>query len=119
MSLTYPTIDPIAVSIGPLAIHWYGLMYLLGFGLAWLVARWRVKNLHLKWTADQIGDLIFFAAVGTVLGGRIGYMLFYGTSLQYCKSLARRHVLSRRLFRRNLCHVLLLPNPAQTFLSHH
>ncbi len=80
MSLTYPTIDPIAVSIGPLAIHWYGLMYLLGFGLAWLVARWRVKNLRLKWTADQIGDLIFFAAVGTVLGGRLGYMLFYSTS---------------------------------------
>ena len=80
MSIAYPNIDPIAVSIGPLAIHWYGIMYLLGFGLAWLVARWRVKHLHLKWTADQIGDLIFFAAVGTVLGGRIGYMLFYGTS---------------------------------------
>ena len=48
MSIAYPNIDPIAVSIGPLAIHWYGIMYLLGFGLAWLVARWRVKHLHLK-----------------------------------------------------------------------
>lgn len=80
MSFTYPTIDPIAFSIGPLAIHWYGLMYLLGFGLAWLCARWRVKQLHLDWTIEQIGDLIFCAAIGTVLGGRIGYMLFYGMS---------------------------------------
>lgn len=80
MSLPYPTIDPVAFSIGPVAVHWYGLMYLLGFGLAWLFAHWRVKKLHLKWTKEHISDLIFFAAIGTVLGGRIGYMLFYGTA---------------------------------------
>jgi phosphatidylglycerol:prolipoprotein diacylglycerol transferase len=80
MSLYYPAIDPVAVSLGPLAIHWYGLMYLLGFGLAWLYARWRVKHLHLAWTTEQIGDLIFFAAIGAVIGGRIGYMVFYGTT---------------------------------------
>ena len=79
MSIAYPVINPIVVSFGPVAIHWYGLMYLLGFGLAWLLASWRVKTLQLNWTKEQIGDLIFFAAVGTVLGGRIGYMLFYAT----------------------------------------
>ncbi|HVT63403.1 MAG TPA: prolipoprotein diacylglyceryl transferase [Legionellaceae bacterium] len=77
MSLIYPSINPIAFSIGPIAVHWYGLMYLLGFGLAWLLAHWRVKHLHLSWSDEQIGDLIFYAALGTVIGGRIGYMLFY------------------------------------------
>lgn len=80
MSIAYPTIDPVVIAIGPVAIHWYGLMYLLGFGLAWGLARWRVKHFHLKWTQEQISDLIFFAAIGTILGGRIGYMLIYGGS---------------------------------------
>ncbi len=80
MSIVYPAIDPVVFAIGPVAVHWYGLMYLLGFGLAWGLARWRVKHFHLKWSHEQIGDLIFCAAVGTILGGRIGYMLFYGTS---------------------------------------
>jgi len=80
MSIVYPSIDPVVVSIGPVAIHWYGLMYLLGFGVAWGLARWRVKHFHLRWSQDQISDLIFCAAIGTILGGRIGYMLFYATS---------------------------------------
>ena len=77
MSIAYPHINPIAISIGPLAIHWYGLMYLLGFGFAWIFARWRVTKQGLPWTAKDIEDLIFLAAIGTILGGRIGYMLFY------------------------------------------
>ncbi len=80
MSIAYPSIDPVIFSLGPVKVHWYGMMYLLGFGLAWILARWRVKHLHLKWTEEQIGDLIFCAAIGTILGGRIGYMLFYGSS---------------------------------------
>ena len=80
MSIVYPSIDPVVVSIGPVAIHWYGLMYLLGFGVAWGLARWRVKHFHLKWSPEQISDLIFCAAIGTILGGRIGYMLFYATA---------------------------------------
>ncbi|MCR9191379.1 MAG: prolipoprotein diacylglyceryl transferase [Gammaproteobacteria bacterium] len=79
MSLPFPEINPVAFSIGPVAVHWYGLMYLLGFGMAWLLAKWRVKHLHLQWTDDQIGDLIFYAAMGLILGGRIGYMLFYNS----------------------------------------
>lgn len=79
MALMYPSINPVAFSLGPLSVHWYGLMYLLGFGLAWWLAKWRVKHFQLPWTHEQIGDLIFYAAVGAVLGGRIGYMVFYNT----------------------------------------
>ena len=75
--LVFPTINPIAFSIGPLQVHWYGLMYLLGFVSAWALAQWRVKHYQLNWTSEQIGDLIFFAALGVIIGGRLGYMLFY------------------------------------------
>lgn len=76
----YPQINPVALSIGPLKIHWYGLMYLFGFFSAWVLAHWRMKKYHLPWTSEQIGDLIFYAALGVILGGRIGYMLFYNFS---------------------------------------
>jgi len=78
--LVYPVIDPVAFSLGPLKIHWYGIMYLLGFSSAWLLARWRASRYHLPWTAVQISDLIFYAALGVILGGRLGYMLFYNAS---------------------------------------
>lgn len=77
--LVFPHINPVALSIGPIHVHWYGLMYLLGFTAAWFLAHWRVKHYHLNWTSEQIGDLIFYAAVGIILGGRTGYMLFYKT----------------------------------------
>ena len=75
--LNYPNIDPVALSIGPLAIHWYGLMYLLGLGGAWLLGNYRAKQPNSGWNSEQVSDLVFFAAVGLILGGRIGYMLFY------------------------------------------
>jgi phosphatidylglycerol:prolipoprotein diacylglycerol transferase len=77
--LVYPHINPVAFSLGPVQVHWYGLMYLLGFLSAWLLAHWRVKHYHLKWTSEQISDLIFFSALGVIIGGRFGYMLFYNT----------------------------------------
>ena len=73
--LNYPQIDPVALSLGSLNIHWYGLMYLVGFLGAWLLGRYRAKSIG--WSNDQIDDLIFYAAMGVVLGGRIGYVLFY------------------------------------------
>lgn len=76
--LTYPDIDPIAFSLGPLKVHWYGIMYLIGFGSAWWLGRRRAARPDSGWTAEQVGDLVFYGAVGVVLGGRIGYMLFYG-----------------------------------------
>ena len=75
--LTFPNIDPVAFSIGPLKVHWYGLMYLIGFLGAWLLACWRAVHYKLNWDKEKIGDLIFYAAFGVIIGGRVGYMLFY------------------------------------------
>ncbi len=77
--MVFPHIDPIALSLGPLQIHWYGLMYLLGFILAWLLALWRTRRYQLDWTAEQISDLVFYGALGVIVGGRLGYMLFYNS----------------------------------------
>ncbi|KAF0191742.1 MAG: phosphatidylglycerol:prolipoprotein diacylglycerol transferase [Gammaproteobacteria bacterium] len=75
--LTYPMIDPIAFELGPLKIHWYGIMYLIGFAAAWWLGITRARRPASGWTGEEIGDLIFYAALGVVLGGRLGYMLFY------------------------------------------
>lgn len=74
--LNYPKIDPIAISLGPLQIHWYGLMYLVGFLAAWWLARRRAHRLGLS--ADAVETLIFYCVMGVILGGRLGYALFYG-----------------------------------------
>ena len=76
--LPYPEIDPVAVAIGPLKIRWYGLMYLIGFAIAWFLARSRAKRPEFGWKIEWVDDLIFYAALGLILGARIGYMLFYG-----------------------------------------
>jgi len=78
--LTYPQIDPVAVHLGPLRIHWYGIMYVLGFGIAWWLARCRAAQAGSRWTPVDVDDLIYWAMLGVILGGRIGYVLFYGTS---------------------------------------
>lgn len=74
--LQYPEIDPVALALGPFKIHWYGLMYVIGFAAAWGLARARRARVGLS--QDAVGDLIFFGALGVVLGGRLGYALFYG-----------------------------------------
>jgi phosphatidylglycerol:prolipoprotein diacylglycerol transferase len=76
--MDYPAIDPVAISLGPFQIHWYGLMYVIGFIAAWWLGRRRAERIGL--THDDIGDLIFYAAIGVVAGGRLGYALFYGMS---------------------------------------
>ncbi|MAY15422.1 MULTISPECIES: prolipoprotein diacylglyceryl transferase [Oceanospirillaceae] len=75
--LTYPDIDPVAVAIGPLKIHWYGLMYLLAFASAWGLANYRARRPGSGWTPEQVSDLIFYGAMGVILGGRCGYVLLY------------------------------------------
>lgn len=75
--LTYPDINPVAFKIGILTVHWYGLMYLIGFAGAWLLARWRARKQNSGWTNEQVSELIFYSALGVVVGGRLGYMVFY------------------------------------------
>lgn len=71
-------IDPIVLSLGPLAIHWYGIMYLCGLGAAWWIGRSRVRAGRFGISEQQFSDLIFEGMLGVILGGRIGYMLVYG-----------------------------------------
>ena len=75
--LTAPQIDPIAIQLGPLAIRWYGLMYLLAFLAFWWLGRRRARQTGLL-KAEQIDDLLFYGALGVILGGRFGYVFFYG-----------------------------------------
>lgn len=76
--LPYPEIDPVALSLGPLKVHWYGLTYLTGLAFAWWLAARRTRRPWSVVKRDQVDDLIFYAALGVVLGGRTGYVLFYG-----------------------------------------
>ena len=74
--MTYPQINPVALDFGFIQIHWYGLMYLLAFVSVYFLANARAKQSD-DWTKQQIEDMVFFGAIGAVLGGRIGYVLFY------------------------------------------
>lgn len=76
--ISYPAIDPIIVSLGPLAIRWYGLMYVVGFAAGWWLGRRRAASLDSTWKPTDVDDLIFFSAIGVILGGRLGWILFYG-----------------------------------------
>ena len=79
--LIHPQFDPVAVAVGPLAVHWYGLMYLLAFAQFWLLGRYRIKThpqlSQAGWTVEQLDDLLFYGVLGVVLGGRLGEVLFY------------------------------------------
>lgn len=75
--IIFPEIDPIIVSIGPLAIRWYGLMYLVALGVAYWLAMREVKSNRSPYSEQQVSDLLFYGFLGAVLGGRIGYVFFY------------------------------------------
>ncbi len=76
--LVHPQFDPIAISLGPLAVRWYGLMYLLGFALFWAVGRYAIRTRpHSVLTARDLDDALFYGILGVILGGRLGYVLFY------------------------------------------
>ena len=78
--MTFPQIDPVLVHIGPLAIRWYGLMYLLGFLAAYGLIRALARRRRLPLEGEGAADLLFYGAVGVVAGGRLGYVLFYNPS---------------------------------------
>jgi phosphatidylglycerol:prolipoprotein diacylglycerol transferase len=76
--LVHPHYDPIAIKLGPLAVHWYGLMYLVAFVLFLLLGRFRIKRGKLSgWRVEEMDDLLFYGVLGVILGGRLGYVLFY------------------------------------------
>ncbi|ACH67025.1 prolipoprotein diacylglyceryl transferase [Aliivibrio fischeri] len=75
--LNFPHIDPVLIEIGPLAVRWYGLMYLFGFMFALWLANKRADKPNSGWTRDQVSDLLFAGFLGVVIGGRVGYVLFY------------------------------------------
>ncbi|OOE34326.1 prolipoprotein diacylglyceryl transferase [Salinivibrio sp. ML323] len=75
--IIFPSIDPILVELGPLAVRWYGLMYLLGFVFALWLANHRAAKPNSGWSKEEVSDLLFAGFLGVVLGGRIGYVLFY------------------------------------------
>ncbi len=75
--IPYPQIDPIAFSIGPVKVHWYGIMYVIGFLAAYGLGTYRAKKPGSPFTPEQVSDLLFYGALGVIIGGRLGYMLFY------------------------------------------
>ena len=76
--LVHPQFDPVAIAIGPLAVHWYGLMYVAAFAAFILLGRYRARSQPEKrWSVDELDDLLFWGVIGVVLGGRLGQVLFY------------------------------------------
>ncbi len=85
--LTYPQIDPVAIgldafelfgtTIGPINVHWYGLMYLFAFTAAWLLGSYRARREYSPISKSQVEDLVFYGAMGVVIGARVGYIFFY------------------------------------------
>jgi len=79
--ILYPEIDPVALDLGLIKVHWYGLMYLFGFIGALLLGNYRAKQKNSNWNKQQVSDVIFYGALGVILGGRIGYIVFYNFDL--------------------------------------
>ena len=78
--IQHPNFDPVAISIGPVSVHWYGLMYLIGFFAGVLLGIYRARSSDNDWHKDQVWDLLFYVAMGVIFGGRLGYILFYKLS---------------------------------------
>ena len=74
--LNYPNIDPVAIDLGPLQIRWYGISYVIGIFLAWWLMNKRAEK-DFRWMPEQVADLVFYATIGIIIGGRLGSVLFY------------------------------------------
>lgn len=70
-------IDPVAFTIRSHQFHWYGLMYLIGFLVGWVLARWRASRPHSEWTGTEVDDLLTQVMLAVIVGGRLGYVCFY------------------------------------------
>ena len=76
--MNYPDIDSVLIALGPVAIHYYGALYLCAFLVFYMLGRFQINRGLTKFSIDQLNDLLFYAILGVIVGGRIGYMLFYG-----------------------------------------
>ena len=85
--LNYPQFDPVMLSIGPLQLRWYGMMYVLGILSAWLLGRYRANKPWNKWSAANLDDFITWAIIGVVVGGRLGYVFFYNADFYFSNPL--------------------------------
>lgn len=75
--IPYPHIDPVIFRLGPLAVRWYGMMYVIGFVSSYLLVLWQIRKKRLDITRSQVDDLYFYLVLGLLVGGRLGYVLFY------------------------------------------
>ena len=82
-TIAYPRIDPIAFRAGPLAVHWYGLAYLTAFVSAFLLTRWLIRRWSVAVSDDDLLSIVLAAVIGVLLGGRLGYVLFYGNGYYF------------------------------------
>jgi len=85
--LQYPDINPVALELGPLVIHWYGVTYLFAFLAGWGLAKYRAGKAGSGWDTEEIGDAVFYIVLGVILGGKIGSLLFYQTDLLFSEPL--------------------------------
>lgn len=88
--LIHPLPDPIAFSIGPLAVHWYGLMYLVAFAQFVLLGRLRIRQPHIAaahWKKEDLDDMLFYGVLGVIIGGRLGEILFYNPAYYFSNPL--------------------------------
>ena len=92
----HPQFDPVAFSVGPLSIRWYGLAYLVGFALFWLLGRYRARQAWRGISIESVEDLLFYGMLGVIVGGRLGFCFFYQPQWRLSYSVARRDECSRR-----------------------
>lgn len=78
--ISYPSIDPVALDLGILKIHWYGISYVVGFLFGWHLLRRRARCVHWGFSDEQVADLVFYVMLGVLIGGRLGYVFFYNFS---------------------------------------
>ena len=97
--LQYPDIDPVAFSLGPLTVHWYGITYLVAFMAGWWLAKYRASRPGSGWNPDEIGDAVFYIVIGVIVGGKLGSLLFYQTDLLFSHPLQALNPFSEYGFR--------------------
>lgn len=79
--IVFPNIDPVIFSISPVVLHWYGLMYLVGFVFALWLAKRRAGKVNSGWTKNEVENLLYISFLGVFIGGRLGYIIFYNLPL--------------------------------------